>query len=210
MSTWHTPDTSTTSCYTTYTVGTEGCVEFSGTPPTNGSVLAQSYPAFGSSCDQQAEEIIEEIPWDALVKGCTGGVATDEVCDNEGSLCYQPPPNGYEQEICFIAEGDIPCPPGTDFSEKTIRYTSVEDTRDCTSCQCGQLSSCLTTYDLHGTTDCSDAPVDSVNNASCTAGITAVAINYDLSDLSCPILSESEPEGEATPMDPWTYCCAPA
>ena len=109
-----------------------------------------------------------------------------------------------------MAEGEIPCPPNSDYTERTIRYATVEDTRGCTNCECGDLgSTCLTEYEYFTTTDCSGSPAGTVMNGACTAGVTMAAINFDTSTLSCPVASESEPEGEIQVKDPWTYCCAP-
>ena len=203
MSFWRT-DNNTGSCFFTNQVATEGCnaVEI-----VDGGILPQSFVNFGATCDQQANETIPEIPWEAVAKGCTGA-PSDEVCDGSGRLCYDLPGNAFEQQVCFIAEGDVPCPPDTDYQQKTLRYTAVEDSRDCTSCQCGQLNSCITEYDIFATDDCSGAAIDTLSNSVCEIPVTLSSIMFDTSGLACPVLSESEPEGAATPLDPWTYCCS--
>jgi hypothetical protein len=196
-------------CYASYGYPmSEGCYALA-QPVTSGLLMVQSYPNFGggSSCDQTASENIPEIPWEAVVKGCTGGY-TDEVCDVSNRICYNRPSEGFEQQICYIAQGDIPCPPNTDYQHKTIRWSAVEDNRDCTQCQCGQLNYCLDEYEYFTTADCSGAAAGTVANGICTDNITASAVNFDFSGVTCPITSESEPEGEANPLDPWTYCCS--
>jgi hypothetical protein len=185
----------------------QGCFQLP-TPITDGMLQVYSYPSFGAAtCDQQASETIPEIPWAAVVKGCTGSYS-DEACDATDGICYNKPNEGFEQQICYVAQGEVPlCPPGTDFQERTIRYSAVQDDRDCTSCQCGQLNYCLDEYEYFTNNDCSGAAAGTVPNGTCQSGVTAQAVNFDFTGVSCPIQSMAEPEGEATPLDPWTYCC---
>jgi hypothetical protein len=185
----------------------EGCYPLT-QPVTNGLLQVYSYPSFGAAaCNQQASENVPPIPWGAVVKSCNG-THTDEVCDSVDRICYEKPAQGFEQQICYIAEGEVPCPPNTDYMQRTIRYSAVEDSRDCTNCQCGQLTTCLNEYEYFTTADCSGAPAGTVPNGICTDGVTAAAVNFDFSGVSCPVTSMSEPEGEAEPLDPWTYCCS--
>ncbi len=195
-----------TACTSMLNYGTEGCYTLP-TPVSNGGIYIYSFPNGVSACNQQASENVPPIPWEAIVKGCTGGYS-DEVCDLNDRICYKRPAEGFEQQICYIAQGDLPCPPNTDYVEKTIRYSNFSDNRGCTNCQCGQLNYCLESYNYYTTADCSGSPAGSVGNAQCTTGISAAAVEFDFTDASCPVLSMSEPEGEAMPIDPWTYCCA--
>jgi hypothetical protein len=189
-----------------FLAGAEGCFQLP-TPLTDGYLNAYSYANGVNSCDQAATEIIPEIPWDAIVKGCTGS-GTEETCDTSDRICYELPAEGFEQQICYLAEGDVPCPPDTDFVEKTIRFSSVDDTRECTACVCGSISSCAPEYEYYETSDCSGSPAGTVPNQVCTENVTAAAVNFDFSETTCPVTSMSEPEGEITTNDPWTYCCA--
>jgi hypothetical protein len=204
--TWYQTGSAST-CNSSFTQAAEGCFQLP-TPLSNGSLYTYAYAQGGAAaCNQQASETIPEIPWDAVVKGCTGGYS-DESCDTSDRICYQLPAEGFEQQVCYIAQGDLECPPGTDFAEKTVRFSAVDDTRECTNCQCGTISYCLDEYEYYTTNDCSGAAAGTVPNAVCTPGVTAVAVNYDFSGASCPVTSMSEPEGAITTVDPWTYCCA--
>ncbi len=198
-------------CYDIYgSPNSEGCYELP-VPVQNGNLVVETYPIFagggGSSCDQQASETIPEIPWGAIVQGCTGDHG-DEVCGVNNRVCYDRPPDGFEQQICYIAQGDVPCPPNTDYLQKTIRYSAVDDDRDCTSCQCGQLNYCIDEYEFFTSDDCSGQPAGTINNGTCMQGVTAASVMFDFSGITCPVLSKSEPEGEVKPLDPWTYCCS--
>ena len=195
-----------TNCFTNINYGTEGCYALP-TPVSAGGLYVASYPNGAAACNQEASENIPPIPWDAIVKGCTGGYS-DESCDTTDRICYNAPAEGFEQQICYIAQGDLPCPPDTDYVEKTVRFSSFDDTRGCTNCQCGQLSYCLEEYDYYTTADCSGSPAGTVSNAVCQTGVTAAAVEFDFTGASCPVLSMSEPEGTAEALDPWTYCCA--
>jgi hypothetical protein len=186
------------------TIGAEGCFAYS---QPSGSFRVYSY--FYGTCMAEHEEEIPEIPWEAYARGCTGAVS-DETCETENRLCYELPAEEYEAEICYIAEGDIPCPPDTDYTEKTVRYSAVDDSRDCSNCQCGMATSCLSEYDFYTASDCSGTPAGTASNNVCEGPLSGVgAVNFDFSNTSCPLLSDGMPEGEAVPIDPWTYCCAP-
>jgi hypothetical protein len=196
-------------CYDYYYPASEGCNPV--TPPTADHTFlnAYSYVTFGATCNQNADETIPDVEWGAITKDCSIEYSMQESCDDTNRVCYKRPPPGFDSAICYYTEGDIPCPPNTDYAEKTTRYSSLEDTRDCTTCQCGMPSSCLTEYGYYTTSDCSGEPAGTVADNSCTNVGEIAAVEYDFSGLTCPVLSDSEPEGEATPREPWTYCCAP-
>ena len=186
-----------------------GCYEFP--QQTDGFYISSWYS--GGSCAAESEEVIPELSWDAVVRGCSGPIPPQE-CNANGDRCYDVPADGYESEICFIAEGDIPCPPGTDYSEKTIRYTSVTDSRDCTTCQCGSVGGgfegeCIENYDFFTSNDCSGSAAGTANGFGCNASPGAQSVSIEFDPKGCPVQSEPEPEGEAAPEQPWTYCCAP-
>ena len=184
----------------------DGCAEIA---INNASVLA--YAIFtGGTCDQTAEEEIAEIPWTAAVRACEG-MLSDEVCDGDGRVCAEDPPEGFEQTLCVLAEGDVPCPDG-DYSEKFLMYGGADDSRNCSNCSCTPPTfgtPCLDQIDYHTSDDCSDAAAGSLNNQECVNNLTLGSINFDLTQSTCAVVSGGEPTGEVVPNDPYTYCCAP-
>jgi hypothetical protein len=199
--------------YLGYDQPATGCYEFSETIE---SFYISSY-YYGGMCAAEREEVIPELEWDAVVRGCGGAPVPSETCDLNGRRCYDVPADGYESQVCYIAEGDLPCPPGTDYAEKTIRYTAVSDSRDCSNCTCGFPAGggggfeqeCISSYDFFTSDDCSGTASGTATNYNCNDAPGAQSVSIEFDAKSCPVQTEPQPEGEVVPEQPWTYCCAP-
>ncbi len=177
------------------------------------------------TCAPSATENIDPIELGASVELCGGGVAEgdcegDEVCVPELSA-------GFISAHCVYTEGDVPCPVGTDFSNRTVYFAEITDTRDCSSCSCGaaQNTDCdgsvsfFATYIQSGGGFVTDpAEVEPATgacrqidpNLTPTAGVTYGMVY----DPETPTSSGCNPiggdaQGSVSADDAFTVCCTP-
>jgi hypothetical protein len=152
--------------------------------------------------------VAEEIPaptWQAQVTTCKPE-GFGEPCENDG-VCAQKVPAGFAESLCIYMEGENECPPG-DFATPYLRYTGVEDDRDCSFCSCGMAeATCTGELDVFASNDCTGAPVASIANNACAATSGAsVAVDFTGAS-SCPVETPTAPEGSIRPVGAVTYCC---
>jgi hypothetical protein len=162
----------------------------------------------GASCPEESSENVPEAQFSLDLKGCEPP-RVPAACEDDG-LCLPAPAAPYG-ELCVYTEGDVACPAGP-YSERSVAYTGIDDTRGCTDCTCDTptgtcggtvryISGCGGGLGvLHGQTP----PGDCISMNSSPA---AVSYTPD-PDLSCQA-SGGVPEGEANPADPITLCCMP-
>jgi hypothetical protein len=116
-------------------------------------------------------------------------------------------PAGFAGSLCIFMEGANECPAG-DFATPYLRYTGVEDDRDCSTCTCGMgEGTCTGELDVFASDDCTGVPVSSIANNACAASSGAsVAVDFT-GESNCPVETPTVPEGSVRPIGVVTYCC---
>jgi hypothetical protein len=133
-------------------------------------------------------------------------------------MCIPSPEPPPEFRVCVMKDGDVPCE-GERYVERHVFYRDYEDTRGCTPCGCGSVEGSLCT-----------ASVSIFTDAACT---TPLVSGYPVSSLKPPCLdltppgqtlgsksmsnvtynpgicqpTGGEPQGDAQPVTPATFCC---
>jgi hypothetical protein len=141
---------------------------------------------------------------------CTGSVGAG--CS--GDVCV-PALDGAP--ICIFAAGNGDCPPGA-YSDKTVLFESIADTRDCGPCSCGPATdqTCSGVTELFAGNNC-QAFINSLPHDGTTCD------SYDLSQPGSSYMfipggppaggscatSGGEPIGAATAQGAITACCMP-
>jgi hypothetical protein len=162
------------------------------------------------------------IGWGTLARACRGEAITT-VCNDPGMTCLpsaEPPPPGFRQCIMYLRDGETQCP--ADYPERFDFYSSLEDTRNCTPCECTQTapSQCIarvtafqdetctaaaelfSTLIAPGMPACNTFQIPSPELAS----MSAAWVTYEPGTCKA---SGGEPVGEVVPIDPRIFCCQP-
>ncbi len=121
----------------------------------------------------------------------------------------------FEAGVCIWVEGEESCP--AEFSERTVYYDEVDDTRSCSACSCGDPTGSCSEPEvrLHPNNSCA-----CVSAGSCNVGTTCEQLGFDdvnSMDLRVPPELQGQascepsdvgPAGDATPSGATTVCCA--
>lgn len=175
----------------------------------------------GGSCDSFADETIPTPAFATRVNGCeVDAIDGSEGCE-QGDQCMQRPVLPFDDKICIFREGDHEC---ADFyTDKTLYYSDVTDTRSCSGCECGEpTGSCPgSAVDLFGGTTCSGDgefileacthPCLSTPGMGCgsfAASVTAM-VTAGVASCEASVDGAAALSGSAEPSDPVTICCTP-
>lgn len=175
----------------------------------NGGAYFSSYAQGNGFCQGMVTEDLPEPQWDAQITTCK---AEDlgASCGDDG-VCMPIAPEGFEDSLCIYMEGENECPAG-DFSEQFIHYSGVDDTRNCSSCQCGMAAAtCMGTMEVYAADDCTGEPIAETAVNACTMNVSggnSVAIDYG-GDSVCPVMTPPEAVGTIATTGAFTYCCTP-
>ncbi len=141
-----------------------------------------------------------------------GGATLGAGC-SDNAACAPPPGSAFEAGICIFRSGNHTC--DSPFSTKHLIYTSVSDSRGCTSCTCdtptGANCSSATTY-IHegsGNLNCSGAAVGLAHGGACVTTTLPWSMAFvpgNTTGGSCDPAGGS-PSGSATPGGETTVCC---
>jgi hypothetical protein len=114
----------------------------------DGSIQTYAYTAGAATCSADVTEDIPDVPWDLQVAGCRNAEWGAE-CGNKRA-CLPPVPDGFSDQLCIFANGDMECP-GGDYSEKTVLYSGADDDRRCGPCACDTppVSTCTGTFEFY-------------------------------------------------------------
>lgn len=143
---------------------------------------------------------------------CEGALAA-EGCEG-GQLCAPRPDDPYHASVCVLAEGDVACPEGSAYVDRTLLHRGIDDERGCAPCTCTVPSvPCEgTSLALSTAFNCS-AGVTGVPPDGCVGAITGPTIHSALftpgtvpADLECEP-AVVVPTGDAAGIDPVTFCC---
>jgi hypothetical protein len=155
--------------------------------------------------------------WNTFARDCTSSAGG--TCASTGETCAPTAPDGFEQCVFFLAEGDTDCPSASfsPYTEKHVFFGGANDMRQCSPCTCtsetGTCSAMLSVY--------SDGACGSLL-ASDTITST-MPLCFGLPDLALgsksvgPVTytpgtcqpSGGESMGSVVPLMPSTFCCLP-
>ena len=127
----------------------------------------------------------------------------------DGSTCL---PEEDITTYCISQPGDVPCPADSSYDERTVIYADFDDNRACGECQCGAADvECGGFIRAYGGGNCGGGFITVPIDDSCVESIddTTNSARYFAADATgtCPA-GGGESEGEVTPLQPTTLCCA--
>jgi hypothetical protein len=175
--------------------------------------------AVGGTCSGSTNDPVVDAPlWQARVDACAP-VEAPEPCDGDG-LCM-PQDDSVGDNLCIWAEGDVPCPLGSEYDARTVRHRNYTDERSCTDCTCesgeGQCNDGSVSLRFTGSPIPSfvTLPVQS----GCSAPVSPTSYPGVLDrlmlhpgepewDACTPAEGSAQPRGGVTPSEPVTFCCA--
>jgi hypothetical protein len=155
---------------------------------------------------------VELVPAAFLTRhvACAGAFAAAG-CE-PGHLCAPPPGDPFHARWCVWQEGDVACPEGGAYGERTLLYRDIDDQRGCQQCTCAVPS-----------VPCEGASVGFHSAGGCGALLGAVLANDCVDGLggsgmqslfyvtgSPPSACDPAvvvPTGDASGIEPVTFCC---
>jgi hypothetical protein len=200
----------------TFTVG--DCYEVQD----RGTYLVDSLSFSSGDCTPQPTQNLPEAQFTQQMVGCETNEATLVGC-TEGAVCV-PDLVSPLQSWCVYSEGDQTCPDGP-YTERTVYYESLSDSRSCSACTCGDPSG---QCEGGGVNFFHDGILSGCNADPATMLVLVGVAEYGscvdiLTETGGPIgVSASEPtpvgsctpssvalQGSVTPSGAVTVCCVP-
>lgn len=178
----------------------------------SGSTTAYFEPKLPSgldSCEPSGQTpSISDAEWQDEALACgTDGLERGGCAS--GSVCAPPLPDGAA--LCIMRSGDRECPGSGPYTERTVFYTEIEDTRTCSDCECAQ--DCDYTWYTFASADTTcETPLvtlDSVDGecAAVTPSGGAVRVGVDIAGNGDCAASGGEPQGSVSEAGAFTVCC---
>ena len=172
----------------------------------------------GEGCDPDTSgTFFDEPAFEDAMIACSPGERTNAGCEDD-ELCLPIPVPPFETTLCLLREGDHECPGGTDYTERTLYYDGIEDSRDCNACTCSLSGAgCdLNQMFFFGTSNCSGSPNGSLSTAEdcndpAATVVSSVQSSGAVADAgSCaPGANTGDEIGGIMPSAPTTVCCLP-
>lgn len=163
------------------------------------------------SCTAQPSRNVPSSTWGTQARGCISTASPEQADCGSGKICAPAPGTGFDAKLCISHSGDVLCP-GGGYGVKHLFYTSVDDTRDCTACTCGNPTggSCDFSVAAYPTQNqqCSGNPITYGPGTQC-AGVDQPAdfrLTLTPTDGSCAA-GTSTATGTAVAAGPVTVCC---
>lgn len=194
----------------------DACVDIPG-------VAADEYVALevdilGEGCDPDTSgTVIEQVDFLNHAIACEPSRQSSAGCEEE-EVCLKIPIVPFDSTVCVLREGDHVCPDGTDYTERTVYYESLEDDRSCNACTCtlsGAECDANQVF-VFATNNCSGAPVGSIGATEVCSdpgaqGFSSILGGGAVADPgNCAENAGSSDElGSLTPSGPTTVCCLP-
>jgi hypothetical protein len=160
------------------------------------------------SCSPPLESNDFEAQFARQERYCSGEVLAAS-CPDEG-LCLPTESDEPFASLCIFQEGDHECPAA--YPEKALRFEGFDDTRTCSSCACtgpAVNSSCGGTVSIGQAGTSAACLEQDITTNGCIAHNpgTPVGARYaPAAEFTCSP-SGAELSGEATAVDPVTFCC---
>ena len=166
----------------------------------------------GGTCASTETKTIPVPTWATEFQACTGSAAFTSAGCAANQVCAPRPPANFDSQICIYAPGNVACPSGSAYSNRTVWYNNYTDTRTCSgNCSCGAPSgSCGggVTF-TQGTGTCGDINDGTIGVASCHAPPiqNPTYATYEPSPMAACTPSNDALMGALTPTQPTTFCC---
>jgi len=185
----------------------ELCHEWNG--PTSGGWRIDAAPAVGE-CEPVVTPMLSDPAFAHRWTACGGAMFGE--CPVRGDVCAPPLPTGYDH-LCIFQEGDSPCPLGSSYNVREVRYTSLEDKRSCEGVECGcgePTPDCATNLRLFSVS-CTNAKGIVGQECDDVLQVTSYYMETALHpETNCPPdFKTLPPEGEVIGLGSVTFCCLP-
>jgi hypothetical protein len=193
----------------------QSCITFSYGDASNAALAGEPPVTDEGSCAPAGGTLVQlpTVTWQTTARLCAGDLGAG--CSG-GEVCVPQAAAPFEATTCVYQSGDLACPGG--FGDRHMLFAGFDEGRDCGSCSCGDASggSCTGTVRVYEANDCkakkTDVPADgstcvSFDHATGSVGYAPDAGGPLGGDCSP---SGGAPEGEASPSQPFTVCCADA
>ncbi|MBL4688029.1 MAG: hypothetical protein JKY37_25795 [Nannocystaceae bacterium] len=196
----------------------DGCLDIPGVAATE--YVALEVDILGEGCDPNTSgTVIEDVEFLNHVIACEPSQPpqSNAGCD-ENEVCLEIPVVPFDSTVCLLREGDHVCPDGTEYTERTVYYESIDDDRSCNACTCTLSGAECDPNQVRvfGTNNCSGAPVGVIDNSEvCTdpgaQGFSSILGDGAVADPgNCAAGAGTSNElGSFTPVGPTTVCCLP-
>jgi hypothetical protein len=186
----------------------ETCVNLSIEGPVRFNVSSDYYYGYygygANMCEKTESEVFPMHSWAASIATCRIPEVAP-ACDD--GVCLPEIPEGFENKWCIYQQGDLECPDS--FPAKSTFWSDVEDTRSCSTCDCGAIASCddadLMIYEA---ADCAGEPIAVLNDDSDCTEVSGASMIADFGGEECPVAQQSEPQGTIVATGEFTFCCS--
>jgi len=177
------------------------------------SSIGLDIPITGAACTAAGGvPTLPPVTWSEQARICSGAVLGGGC--GTGEVCAPRPTDPFEAAHCIVRTGNVNCPTGP-YSVKTLVYTGIDDTRDCSSCSCEDPTgmSCSGTSEIYPQPGCADTPtIQPHNGTTCAMHGTSRSLIFHVS--SGPGVGQCSPlggnaTGFAFQTDQVTVCCLP-
>jgi hypothetical protein len=176
----------------------------------HGFVRAVGMPT-GASCTPQENYVVPAATWATASVMCAPPVVADQCADGP---CVPPPPPGFADAWCVVADGDVPCPAGP-YDVRTVMASGVDDTRACTPCGCDLAGAVQCTGEIVEYTDLfcivpvGTVPIDGECHEADIDNTSTWSVRYQDGAASYSCANNMPmPVGAAVARPPITVCCS--
>jgi hypothetical protein len=173
--------------------------------------------ATGGSCTPLPTRTLTPPSWTVSARACISALGPASSDCPSGQTC-SPLPAAPFGSLCIAQTGILSCPT-SGYTARRIYYEGFADTRDCSTCSCGDVSgaSCAASLDVF------PVPV-SPTTVQCAAGAITYAapvtcdpvqqpgdfrLTTSLASVGSCSPSPVTATGSVNPADPTTFCCLP-
>ncbi len=169
-------------------------------------------PTPTGGCTPTPSTMLPAPAWNTSARAClTQAPQSGEGCSQ--GLCQPAPASPFHAKLCIAQHADVSCP-SYGYTEKTTLYGGTTEGRSCSACSCGPLTgvSCggSVTYWSNGTCNLASMSTSTLPFACLQlTGLYSFEENLTASGTPSCAPSGGQPQGSATPSDPWTFCCQP-
>lgn len=179
-----------------------------------GSITFNGPEVSGGECTPMAASTIIPSYFAGLHAACEAPTAAAADCASD-QRCTPIPSDPYFTPMCIWADGELPCPPDSAYTERQVFHRSAQEGRGCSDCTCEPPTGPCTgaTIELWTGYSCTGSSIETLEAGGCSdggAGGLIRGINYapgSLPSSQCEASSVT-PTGQATPAEPVTFCCA--
>jgi hypothetical protein len=183
-----------------------------GAPIVNARLLAGPVETSGGACAPSGG-VASVSPAAFTTRASTCAAPTTGVGCGAG-VCAPKVPAGYGAPLCIQRAGDVACPV-VDYTEKTLVYGTIADTRGCNPCQCSAPvgGACDATLQVYtSSSNCSGGSNTFPATGNCYGtgkDVTSAKIQAGAPFGAKCTASGGTPTGAALGAEPTTVCCEP-